>query len=45
MPGLSVREQYSLGTNVNTTFFQVPTLEFGPEPVPEYKSGRRRRRR
>ena len=21
-----------------------PTLEFGPEPEPEYKSGRRRRR-
>ena len=44
MPVLSARERHSLDTYVNTTFFQVPTLEFGPEPEPEYKSGRRRRR-
>ena len=29
MPGHGAQVRYSLGTNVNTTFFQVPTLEFG----------------
>ena len=29
MPGQGARSRYSLGTNVNTPFFQVPTLEFG----------------
>ena len=29
MPAHGARVRYSLGTNVNTPFFQVPTLEFG----------------
>ena len=29
VPGHGARVRYSLGTNVNTPFFQVPTLEFG----------------
>ena len=29
MPGRGAQVRYSLGTNVNTPFFQVPTLEFG----------------
>ena len=28
-PGTGARVRYSLGTNVNTPFFQVPALEFG----------------
>ena len=29
VPGHGARVRYSVGTNVNTLFFQVPTLEFG----------------
>ena len=29
MSGHDARVRYSLGTNVSTPFFQVPTLEFG----------------
>ena len=29
VPGHGARVRYSVGTNVNTPFFQVPTLEFG----------------
>ena len=29
VPGHGARVWYSLGTNVNTPFFQVPKLEFG----------------
>ena len=29
VPGHGARVRYSLGTNVNTPFFQVPTLELG----------------
>ena len=29
VPRHGARVRYSLGTNVNTPFFQVPTLEFG----------------
>ena len=29
VPGYSTRVWYSLGTNLNTPFIQVPTLEFG----------------
>ena len=29
VPGHGARVRYSLGTNVNTPFFQVPTPEFG----------------
>ena len=29
MPGNDARVRYSLGANVNTPFFQVPTLKFG----------------
>ena len=34
-PGHSARVRYLLGTNVNTPFFQVPTIEFGHVTVPE----------
>ena len=29
VPGHGARARYSLGSNVNTPIFQVPTLEFG----------------
>ena len=35
--GHGARVWYSLSTNVNTPFFQVPTLEFGHGAVPKYK--------
>ena len=47
VPGYGARVRHSLGTNVNTPFFQVPALELGYKaPVPEdlalgHKSGHR----
>ena len=36
VPGYGARVRHSLGTNVNTPFFQVHTLELGHKvPVPE----------
>ena len=45
MPGHGAQIRYSLGTNVNTPFFQAPTLEFGHVPERDlllgYESGNR----
>ena len=40
VPGLGARVRYSLGTNVNTRYFQLPTVESGTVAVRSQVQGR-----